>query len=193
MIPILKVIKMDNFEKIWEEYRSSMCAQLGNMATRMSKMLKLLHSIPFRYMIKMDRNRVANAVYYRNQWMSDHSVVLDVPDNFIMDGSCSILELLFTFALKIDREYTSEDFIDHPEIFFWEFIENLNLNRQLNSNFDEKYVRGVIDTFITRSYEADGRHGNIFIINDPDYDLRELQLWDQMQIYLTEVWYKNGR
>lgn len=188
------MIKMDNnFEKIWEEYRSSMCAQLGNMATRMSKMLKLLHSIPFRYMIKMDRNRVANAVYYRNQWMSDHSVALDVPDNFIMDGSCSVLELLFTFALKIDREYTSEDFIDHPEIFFWEFIENLNFNRQSNSNFDEKYVRGVIDAFITRSYDADGRYGNIFIIDDPEYDLRELQLWDQMQIYLTEVWYKNGR
>lgn len=177
---------MDRFERDWTYYMKDLCQEVCIDHRQFSKLVSVLHSTPFTPKIKKDRNRVSDAICMRNRWCRDNDIVFDLPDNEICDGTCSVLELLVSFASRIDMEYTSTTREDHPEIMFWHFLENLELNNQANCNFDEFKVEKILKRFIDGKINKNGHHGLFPLVYHKDVDQRGKELWDQMMPYIGE-------
>lgn len=76
-------------------------------------------------------------------------------------------------------------FGDRTGQWFWDMVRNLGLMNMTDDRFDEGHVRKVIDTFLDRKYEPDGQ-GGLFKIRHCRRDLREVEIWCQLNWYLDQ-------
>lgn len=82
--------------------------------------------------------------------------------------------------------------MDDPDVgdrtgqWFWGMIKNLGLGSMTDARFDEEYVESVIERFLNREYEPDGR-GGLFRIRNCTEDLRNVEIWYQMCWYLDTI------
>ena len=51
---------------------------------------------------------------------------------------------------------------------------------------DEKRARAILERFLRREYEPDGR-GGLFTIKSGRHDMRKIEIWYQMMWYLDEI------
>ena len=152
------------------------------------RLLEYLHGITFQFIIPRDQNRAEDGIELRYRFavlngyedMSD-----DILD--ILDGPCTVLEMLIALAIRCE-----EDIMDDPSVghragqWFWGMIRNLGLGSMKDDKFDERYVEEVIERFLNREYEPDGR-GGLFTIIDCEYDLRDAEIWHQLCWYLDSI------
>ena len=64
-------------------------------------------------------------------------------------------------------------------------IVSLGLGRMIDAKYDRKEVDYVIDRFLKRRYDRDGK-GGLFTVKNPDRDMRGVDIWYQMCFYLRE-------
>ena len=76
-------------------------------------------------------------------------------------------------------------FGDRTGQWFWDMVRNLGLMNMTDDRFDEGHVRKVIDIFLDRKYEPDGK-GGLFKIRHCRRDLREVEIWCQLNWYLDQ-------
>jgi hypothetical protein len=92
-------------------------------------------------------------------------------------------------ALAIECEVT---IMDDPNIgdrtgqWFWGMIVNLGLGSMTDYKFDDIYVEGVVRRFLDREYEPNGK-GGLFTVKNCRYDLRTVEIWNQMCWYLGTI------
>jgi hypothetical protein len=85
-----------------------------------------------------------------------------------------------------------EETMDDPNVgdrtgqWFWGMIVNLGLGSMADYNFDYDYVDGVIQRFLNREYEPNGR-GGLFTIRNCTEDLRTVEIWSQLCWYLGTI------
>ena len=65
-------------------------------------------------------------------------------------------------------------------------INNLGLGSMRDDNYDKDYVEYVIQTFLRREYKPNG-DGGLFTINHCDHDLRDVEIWYQLNWYLDSI------
>jgi hypothetical protein len=65
-------------------------------------------------------------------------------------------------------------------------IINMGLGSMTDDAFDEIEVRDIIERFMAREYEPDGR-GGLFRIRGCEIDLREVDIWCQLSWYLGSI------
>ena len=70
--------------------------------------------------------------------------------------------------------------------WFWNMIVSLGLGSMSDSRYNKKEVDRILDIFLNRTYEANGREG-LFTIEDCPYDLRAVDIWYQMMWYLNTI------
>ena len=153
------------------------------------ELLRYLHSIKFRYTIAKDRNRAEDGRDLRYRFAItnyrgavDTDLVLDV-----LEGPCSVLEMLVALSLRCE-----ETIMDDPHIgnrtaqWFWGMISNLGLSSMQDCRFDAGYVDHVINVFLDRKYEPNGR-GGLFTVRHCHRDLRRVEIWNQLNYYLDEI------
>lgn len=181
-----------NFKNYWMLYMYWMCENVKLPCARYEMLAKLLHNIPFRSPIRSDKNRISDAIKMRQEWCSENEVIFDIPDNMICNGSCSVLELLVSFARRIDRDFTSVSVDDEPYIMFDHFLENLDLYRFTDSAFSKNedrvydYIIQIINRWMDGDIDSRG-HGGLFPLEyHEDADQSGKSLWDQMMPYLGE-------
>ena len=155
------------------------CEKRFGVVVSFERLLWYLHNIEFRYIIPLDRNRAENGISLRYRFAGDDCVYLD--------GPCSVLEMMVALAVHCE-----EDIMDDPAIgdrtgqWFWGMIANLGLGSMNDRNFDRRYVDDVIERFLDREYEPDGR-GGLFRIRNCDRDLRKVEIQHQMYWYLNSI------
>ena len=89
---------------------------------------------------------------------------------------------------RIEENLMSDwDCGDRTGKWFWEMIHNLGLDKAQDSKFDLQKVSKIIDIFLHREYEPDGTGGLIRIPNC-DRDLRTVEIWYQVNWYLSEFY-----
>ena len=99
-------------------------------------------------------------------------------------GPCSILEMMIALAMRCENELMYDpDKGDRTELWFWIMIENLGLENMDDYGYDEEYCDYVLERFLNREYESDGYNGPFFV-HGFDKDMRELELWYQLNFYL---------
>lgn len=142
-------------------------------------LLRHLHNIEFRYSIPRDQNCADHGVYLRYQFADDRSDEIE--------GPCSVLEMMVALALRCEV-----NIMDNPKMgdrtshWFWQMIVNLGLGSMDDYRYNPDYVDDVIDRFLERDYEPDGR-GGLFRIRHCDQDLRNMCIFNQMCWYLDTI------
>ena len=85
-----------------------------------------------------------------------------------------------------------ENIMDDPQYgdrtgqWFWGMISNLGLGSMTDDRYDRAYVDFVIDRFLNREYEPNGR-GGLFTVEKSKKDLRRVEIWYQMCWYLDSI------
>lgn len=144
--------------------------------------------------LKDDNNRIGDALNLRSdfiEWYQDEKndiIPAEEYGNFEEEGA-NCLEVLLYLSLRLEEDlmYDYKEG-DRTIEWFFEFINNLNLDDMTNDNFkvdSEDYISEALTKWIDGTYDADGRNGNIIITNRGG-DLRNMSLWAQLQEFAKE-------
>ena len=151
------------------------------------KLLSHLYLTEFRYLIPRDQNRAEDGIDLRYRFALDRH---EDQERLVLDslyGPCSVLEMMIALSIRCE-----ENIMDNPDVgnrtsqWFWGMITNLGLGPMYDSNFDRRYVDDVLERFLDRRYDPDGK-GGLFRIRDCDRDLRKVEIWYQLCWYLDSI------
>lgn len=150
------------------------------------KLLGLLHSIEFTFIVRNDVNRAKDGTDLRyrfatNQGTNDILAILDA-----LDGPCSVLEMMVALAIRCEESIMDNTrYGDRTGQWFWNMVSNLGIGMMYDDIFDDKMVEDIIYDFLDRNYDPDGK-GGLFYIQDCEEDLRNLEIWTQLCWYLDK-------
>ena len=169
-----------------EGYFKWLTKKVGNTSfqRRYSKLLKQLFETSFTYTIELDENRMFDGLKLRSKYAEECRRCYD---HDFLDLPCSILEMMVALAIRAEVHIMDNpDYGDRTGNWFWEMIVSLGLSNQTNQNYNNIYVSEVLDRFLKRKYSATGK-GGLFTIPKCKVDLRTVEIWWQMNWYMT--WY----
>ena len=105
------------------------------------------------------------------------------------DVPCSVFEVLSALAIRMSGDYLGfdDDGYENVDIIFMFFLKNLDLLEYEDeiSYEDEEEIDEKLDIFMYREYKNDGV-GSLFPLKRPKKDYNEMEIWDQMNVFLTE-------
>lgn len=149
------------------------------------KLLMYLHSKVFRYSIPKDENRAADGIALRQRFANDCETIEDA-DLYLTDP-CSVLEMMLALALRCEENIMDDSaYGDRTTQWFWGMIVNLGLGSMTDDKFDKKLADDIIEHFLDRDYEPNGK-GGLFYIRNCDRDLRNIEIWIQLCWYLDSI------
>lgn len=178
-----------------QEYFSWLCSIISDSkpSARASydKLLNYLFDTEFVYVMPMDGNRYDDGINLRYRFGYDMGIDAPVIASCLDIKPCSILEMMVALAFRCEEHitYNPNNGLMSGR-WFWMMIRNLGLVNMTDRKFDEEYVNSVVWRFLDRQYSRDGEGGLIYIKNSP-YDMRTMEIWYQMQRYLSE-YRRNG-
>lgn len=144
-----------------------------------NQLFEYLYSVEFYWTIPMDRNRALDGIDLRDKYGCS---------NDILDEPCSVLEMLIGLAARMENQFmTNYDEGDRTGQWFWMMLTNLGLNRLDDDNFNEEIADYFTYRFLDRDYESNGEGGGLFVVERPFQDLRDVDIWTQMNWYLGEM------
>lgn len=153
---------------------------MGPNAEDYQRLFEYLYNSPFSSHHPMDDNRIADAESMRSRYFMRPEIVAGMRKA----QPVSVLEVLIALAKRMNN--VVEDDYDKAPYFFWMMLENLGLIEQNNIVFDPEYIKHRLDILRERDFEPDGSGGALFVIQNPNHDMREADLWYQAQWYLAD-------
>lgn len=147
-------------------------------------LMECLNDICFSYSIARDESRVDDAYELREEFLD----YIGIEGDF--EYSPTVLEVLIALSIRIDNEYIGDPSNPNPSFIFWEMIENLGLDEYTDSKYYRygiplNIIDEIIFTWLERRFDRDGE-GSIFPLRHPSQDQRKIEIWSQMQEYLSE-------
>lgn len=148
-------------------------------------LLWCLHHTEFVYTIPKDKNRASDGIGLRRRFTL--ACGYEDMSRYLYTDSCSVLEMMVALAIRCE-----ENIMDDPRVgdrtgqWFWGMIVNLGLGSMMDDMFDEEFVAETIDRLLDRDYEPDGR-GGLFTVRNCDRDLRKVEIWHQLCLYLDSI------
>ena len=152
-----------------------------------SNLLDTLNSLEFIPSMDMDYNRLNDGRELRYRFGNDEGFGKGSISCYLDLYPCSMLEMMCALSLRIEETIMSDPEIgDRTWFWFDEMLNSLGLIGQINYNFDYGLILSNINAFNRRQYDSNGR-GGLFTIDDPSVDLRGLEIWYQMNLYIKQV------
>lgn len=174
---------------VWSDYISWLGSWL-NWDGR-TRLFQYLADYPFEVVIKMDENRVCDAIDMRSDFIlefcDDHPLVSDMDPSI---HPISLLEILAVMASMIENDIMwNPDVPDRRHIRFDEMLRNAGLDIFDDGHWGtyggELEVEPICDRIVRRKYGTDGK-GGLFPLDDPQKNQRRLELWYQANAYCME-------
>lgn len=151
------------------------------------KLLSYLNERDFVWTIDLDENRASDGVNLRYRFGRDKNYPDPMIATFLDDRPCSILEMMIALSIRCEEHIMEDsDLGDRTGQWFWNMIVSLGLGAMPDSKFDERHAEEVINRFIDRTYERNGR-GGLFTVEHPHKDMRNIEIWYQMCMYLDTI------
>lgn len=159
--------------------------EVADMSYRM--LLGVLDGVEFKDTRGIDSNRIHDAQEMRADLIAemalDHTAVRPFPN-------VSMLEVMISIADRLGQITGDED----TAFWFWEMVSNLVLDGIDDNEFrsdPERYEEEILDRaddVININYDRDGL-GGLFLLREgvAPQDMRDTELWYQMQYYANEV------
>lgn len=157
-----------------QEYFSWLCKKIDspNRATYHAAME--LHKIEFYALLPRDDNRAQDGLTQREYFVRGTKWRIDD----LMGTPCTVFEMLVGLAEKMDGIMRETD--DTTSRWFWEMLDNLDL-----AGLTKVARRRKIKRMVARDYASNG-DGGLFPLKLPEKDQRKVEIWYQMQAYLSE-------
>ena len=151
------------------------------------KLLMHLHNTEFTYILPMDENRALDGISMRNKYAYDHGYEDHMGDILEdLDGPCSVLEMMIGLASRCEETMDDPEKGDRTGQWFWRMVTNLGLGGMTDARYDKDEVTYILNRFLRREYDRDGR-GGLFTVKDPPTDLRKVEIWYQLWWSLDEI------
>ena len=154
------------------------------------KLFARLYDTEFTYTIPMDGNRAEDGIdlryrFGREQLYSDAMVA-----SCLDDRPCSILEMMIALAIRCEEHIMDDpDAGDRTGQWFWSMLVSLGLGSMDDRKFERYFVDQTLERFLERGY---GRNeGGLFTV-DNGRDMRNTEIWYQMNYYLREIIREGG-
>lgn len=143
-----------------------------------------MYEIEFVWHISGDGNRVQDGLDLRTQFMNQTRRRRSLDIDTIIHKGASVLEVLI--ALSIRTAFIAGG---PPEIWAWQLIENLHLERAFDPFTDGKANRvdDTLEALIWRTYQRNGEGGFFPLSSEALSDQTKIEIWDQMNIYVNEI------
>ena len=136
------------------------------------------------FSIPLDQNRAEYGISLRRRFARSEGCY-DACE--YIDGPCSVLEMMVALAIQCEEEIMDNTaYGDRTSQWFWDMITNLGLGSMNDRQFDIRYAEDVIDRFLNREYEPNGR-GGLFTVRDYPRDLRDVEIWVQLLWHLDDI------
>jgi len=130
--------------------------------------------------IPMDDNRMADGLELRVDFARECHIR---PTLMVDLGACSFLEVLIALSRRMA-------FVGGGTApgWAWQLLCNLELDRMSDPLRPSKQRRTfeIMDNVIYRRYHPDGT-GGFFPLTDPDEDQTQIELWHQLNAYISEL------
>lgn len=177
---------MTRRDKIENEYYKWLSHRIGgdiyDGVVSYEKLLMALHNKPFRWDIPRDENRYEDGLSLRYRFIlnTDHE---EYEVEYI-EGPCSVLEMMTALAIHCEENIMDDPAIgDRTSQWFWGMINSLGLSSMDDKHFDKGFVDDILERFLDREYEPNGK-GGLFTIKNIDCDLTLVEIWHQLCWYL---------
>lgn len=168
------------------EWLTNMVVKNKPKSKRLSfnKLLTFLHATNFRHIILMDENRAEDGKDLRYRYARETGWP-DVPD--CLDGPCSVLEMMIALSIRCEEWIMDNtEYGNRTGQWFWDMITSLGLGSMTDERFDKILVSDVIERFLDREYQPNGK-GGLFTIKNCNDDLRDIEIWVQLCWYLDNI------
>lgn len=168
-------------------YFSWLCKMIHNKTSHnYKKLLLYLFNTDFHWNVENDGNREEDGLDLRERFRYEEGLdYIEIHRN--LNGICSVLEVMVALALRCEDDLMDEpDEGDRTNIWFWRMISSLGLDDQTDSYFDDGKTEHIVRNFLNRNYAPNGK-GGLFTIYNDDVDMREIEIWYQMNYYLDEI------
>ena len=137
--------------------------------------------------LPMDEYRARHGVDLRYDFGYENHYPDRTIEHLLDIRECSILEMMVALARTCEERIMEDDTVgNRTGQWFWNMIVSLGLGSMSDSRYNEREVDRILDIFLNRTYEANGR-GGLFTIEDCPYDLRAVDIWYQMMWYLNTI------
>lgn len=154
---------------------------------RYSRLLSYLFERDFYEVIPMDANRAEDGTSLRYDFSEETGVSQNEVARSIDIRPCSILEMMVALARRCEVHIMADsEYGDRTGKWFWEMINSLGLSDMTNERFNIYFVNDILYTFMERAYLPNGK-GGLFTLAHTDKDMRTVEIWYQMCLYLREV------
>ena len=159
--------------------------EVTDMSYRM--LLGVLDGVEFRDTRGIDGNRIQDAQEFRADLIAENDLDHTMVRPFM---NVSLLEVMIAIAERLGQITGDED----TAFWFWEMVSNLVLDGIDDTEFwsdPESYEAEILDRaddVININYDRDGL-GGLFLLREgvAPQDMRDTELWYQMQYYANEV------
>lgn len=154
---------------------------------RYSKLFNHLHKRIFTYnIISMDGNRSEDGIDLRYRGFGyEENVDQHEIERYLDRKDCSVLEMMVALAVRAENIVGNSVCGDRTGVWFLCMIVSLGLKGMNDEHYEKEKVDIAIDCFLNRDYKPNGK-GGLFTVENPPYDMREVEIWNQMCWFLSE-------
>lgn len=149
-------------------------------------LMSALHRKEFYSLVPNDDNRETDGKELRDEFRNVMHPELPV-DWF--EAPCTVLEMIIALSQRMVSVFIGTEKESSYDKWFWEIIENLNLDDLTDDRYiflNGMYVVDeILTTLLERTYRPDGR-GGLFPLKSGMKNLTETEIWYQMQYYSME-------
>lgn len=151
------------------------------------KLLSKLNDIDFRYILPMDGNREKDGFDLRYRFGRECGYSEPIISSILDVYPCSVLEMMIALSIRCEEHIMSDpDAGNRTGQWFWNMIVNLGLGSMDDRGYDERETEKIINRFLDRKYDRNGKGGLFTVKNRPSIDMRNIEIWYQMSWYLNE-------
>lgn len=158
---------------------------------RYSKLIEQLQETTFRWIIPNDKHRASDGISFRYNFCDYMDELGEYINEDMVDDQiihpCSVLEMMMALAKRIEDSLMWDPVIgDRSPLWFYQMLENSGLSAYTNSNYSKSIVAQILDDVLERRYGYSGE-GGFFYVEDPDQDLRNVELWWQCNWHMHDI------
>lgn len=173
--------------KVENEYLQWLIDRLNVVEDRdYTSLLRELYNYEFYAIVKYDEDRGMDGMALRDVWADEFGYRGNV--DF---GPPTVLETIIGISLRIEDKIFGGPWAEEWDykMIFWDLINNLGFLEYDGLLSCEEYetIGTVLEGFLSKTSRCD-TFGNIFVFSVTPLNLRKMNLWSQMGLYIGEKW-----
>lgn len=134
-----------------------------------------------------DTNRIYDAIDFRYRFGAELNIPREIIDRELKDHDVSVLEVMISLSFYCYENVSQYSLSCQMDTSSWfkDMLKSLGLFNMNDQNFNYDIFEERMKKFLKGDIYPNGR-GGLFTVNNPTVDMRNLELWYQMNHYINE-------